>query len=601
MEGITCQHQDETCSAKCSTKADFYIDDKELYVCNNHHRAWYRNDDCTKLTDFSKVRTIIEVFGILMKKFEGYLLAQEESEEAQDLLIRTSRSKIIMNGLNLQLNEAKRKTKYYKYDSIFKKIKTIKNEITSYSLYSEFSKSDSWNNSFLKVNRKHKKSINLDDIGQEDSGSSTEEDNHKLRKNTPELTRISDKKAKRFLEESLELPPLRTSTTIYNKTKGHKDRRVQSKDLSKKEPKEESKEDRNYHPKKRELKRISLQREEDREGYQKEQIFTKSKRQKRQDATCSCKQEDPKAVEKRNQIEKEHEQCKQQNQALTNEVANIKRQNADLLKKYERDMQKEKEKNDKLAQQLKDMKDTHERMKQSLISNLDLSKHSDFSLLYKITTGEDKQIGPETTLILKLDNPKHMKFLISLNKRMPDIDRLDLYNIPLNCQEVKTFLATHFPNKVRLLYFNYLSRLSSCVPFYLEELVEVSKRVTGVLFIYKFEVSQDQLVALFSASRHKQWFGLPYCKLSLSSVPDFGGTLAGSTIQGLNLRSCGDSSYGDWDNNESHFENLIAGLSKEEDFRKNLEGIGMFACGMEKNVVKKILADHGFGHVEIDD
>ncbi|CAI2366331.1 unnamed protein product [Moneuplotes crassus] len=250
-------------------------------------------------------------------------------------------------------------------------------------------------------------------------------------------------------------------------------------------------------------------------------------------------------------------------------------------------------------QEKENLKADYDNIKQGLISKLNLSECSDLTLFYKITTGEDEQIGPEAELTLNLNNPKHMEFLTSLNKRMPDIDVLNLDNIPLNCQEVKTFLSTHFPNKVRFLDFNYDSPLSSCVSFYLEELVEVSKRVTGVLYIYNFEVSQDQLVALFSANRHTEYFGFPECKLSLSSVPDFGGTLAGSTMQRLDLEGCGGSSYGDWGNNESHFENLIAGLSKEEDFRKNLKEIGMIKCGMEKNVVEKILADHDFGHVEI--
>ncbi|CAI2368343.1 unnamed protein product [Moneuplotes crassus] len=250
-------------------------------------------------------------------------------------------------------------------------------------------------------------------------------------------------------------------------------------------------------------------------------------------------------------------------------------------------------------QEKENLKADYDNIKLGLISKLNLSECSYLSLLYKITTGQDKQIGPETGLTLTLNNPKHMEFLTSLNKRMPDIDCLDLDNIPLNCQEVNTFLATHFPNKVRVLHFNFGSSVSSCVSFYLEELVEVSKRVTGQLFIYNFEVPQDQLVSLFSANRHTKYFGLPFCKLSLSSVPGFGGTLAGSTMQGLNLGGCGGSSYGDWGNNESHFENLIAGLSKEEDFRENLKWIGMGKCGMEMNVVKKILVDHGFGHVEI--
>ncbi|CAI2366591.1 unnamed protein product [Moneuplotes crassus] len=280
---------------------------------------------------------------------------------------------------------------------------------------------------------------------------------------------------------------------------------------------------------------------------------------------------------------------------LTLERSTVERLNKELEDQSERHTEELKAP----EQEKENLKINYDNIRLGLISNLNLSERSDLSLLYKIITGEDKQIRSKTILPLNLDNPKHMEFLRFLNKRMSSIHTLNLRYIPLNCREVKTFLSTHFPNKVSVLNFNCLSSLSSCVPFYLEELVEVSKRVTGWLFIYKFEVSQDQLVSLFSANRHKIWFGFTDCKLSLSSVPDFEGTLAGSTMKGLSLTSCGRSSYGDWGNNECHFENLIAGLSKEEDFRKNLKRIRMDWCGMEENDVEKILVDHGFGHVKI--
>ncbi|CAI2381523.1 unnamed protein product [Moneuplotes crassus] len=88
-----------------------------------------------------------------------------------------------------------------------------------------------------------------------------------------------------------------------------------------------------------------------------------------------------------------------------------------------------------------------------------------------------------------------------------------------------------------------------------------------------FEVSQHQMGVLLAANKDKKSLGFISCKLDLSSVPQFGGALQGSTIEGLDLNGCGLSELGDWENNPSHFENLIEGLAKEQDFKNNLKMI----------------------------
>ncbi|CAI2360229.1 unnamed protein product [Moneuplotes crassus] len=182
---------------------------------------------------------------------------------------------------------------------------------------------------------------------------------------------------------------------------------------------------------------------------------------------------------------------------------------------------------------------------------------------------------------------------------MPDIKILSLNNMPQRCKEMKHFMANHFPDKVGVLNFNKCSTMNSRLEFYFDELMEVSQRVIGELYIHNFEVSQAHLVSLLSANKHKQIFGLLDCKLDLSSVPDFGGRLAGSRIRCLDLSSSGGFSCCNWNYNVKDFENLIVGLSQEEDFLKNLQIIKMSECGMEKDVVEEILDDHGFLHVEI--
>mmetsp|Transcript_12499 Transcript_12499/g.12541 ORF Transcript_12499/g.12541 Transcript_12499/m.12541 type:complete len:226 (+) Transcript_12499:136-813(+) len=150
-------------------------------------------------------------------------------------------------------------------------------------------------------------------------------------------------------------------------------------------------------------------------------------------------------------------------------------------------------------------------------------------------TGRDIQFDPETILELDLSDPKHLKFLSSLDHKMPDLGGLTLSKIPEGNEDVKTFLQTGFPSEVREFTYNYSSSQISCLDLYVEELAAVSQRVKEVLYVYGFEVSESNLVTLLAANKHKAWFGFPDCKLSLSSVPDFGGKLEGSTLKGFGL------------------------------------------------------------------
>ncbi|CAI2363983.1 unnamed protein product [Moneuplotes crassus] len=289
-----------------------------------------------------------------------------------------------------------------------------------------------------------------------------------------------------------------------------------------------------------------------------------------------------KSMMKLKEKEAEIEDLRELNQTLLEDCSNENKALEEKVKILVENLKEIQNENVKLTEEAKKAECDFDELMQSLTSNLSTSDYSDFSLLYK------------TKIIYYYWVESTVWECVYI-----EIDKFDLNNIHENYREVKTFIANCFPNKVRELIFNYGTSQRCSLSFYLEELVGVSQRVTGALYICNFEVSQDQLVPFFSANRHKELFGFPYCKLDLSSAPYFGGSLAGSTLEGLVLDGCFGSLYGGCSNNESHFENLIAGLSQEEDFRKNLQNIYMLYCGIEKNVVKNILANHGFGHVEI--
>ncbi|CAI2383412.1 unnamed protein product [Moneuplotes crassus] len=209
------------------------------------------------------------------------------------------------------------------------------------------------------------------------------------------------------------------------------------------------------------------------------------------------------------------------------------------------------------------------------------------------------EFNEESTMRLELTNPKHMDFLIILNRRMPILNRLDLNGVPANNPKINTFLKYCFPVELKFFNFNCSSPLSSDLDFYVDALAGASAWVREVYSIYNFEVCEPQLKTLVCASKHMLRLGFQYCKFYLPTVPDFGGKLKGSVLKVLDLSSCGRKDYSNWVKNQVYFENLIEGLSKEEDFRASLQKIWLNQCGMQLKIVKRIMSKHGFAHVEI--
>ncbi|CAI2359175.1 unnamed protein product [Moneuplotes crassus] len=218
-----------------------------------------------------------------------------------------------------------------------------------------------------------------------------------------------------------------------------------------------------------------------------------------------------------------------------------------------------------------------------------------------VNSGQSKPIDVTSgnTIRLELTNLRDMNFLAFLDRRIPILNRMDLNKVPANNQHVKDFLQRYFPIELKFFNFNCSSTLSTGLDYYAEALTVSSTCVREVFSIYNFEICESHLVMLVCANKNMQRFGLQHCKFGLPTVPDFGGKLKGSTLKVLDLNACGRKGYSNWANNQLNFENLVEGLSKEEDFRANLQKIWMKQCGMQLKVIKRIMSKHGFAHLEI--
>ncbi|CAI2363211.1 unnamed protein product [Moneuplotes crassus] len=567
MKSPKCQHEECTESSVC------YLSENKLYLCQHHHLDQYLDYDPVPLVDDSTVEMNLRTIEICRKVFIVFTQMMNEGQIPLDEEDLSTTVREELNHIFNKLKEAQETNKHYELYRLLNKTVDIKDILQKNQLYVEFLVTRAWDYSLSAAKGESLKSSELVEI--------------ELKR---EYKATFDRIARKFrdLRHGIEQRHQKEIDELRQKNQTYKEEKKSLKREKKQLITDYNKLCDDYN----ELDQRTRQLEIDVAS-----LKEASKEKGEKISELQKHNRDSKQKKKILKIKLKEEQASHQAsiEDLTKKINDLK----DNVKSLWEDIKETKMRNGRLIEENKRKERDYEQMKQSLLTKLNLSEYSDLSLFYKIITGEHKQIEPETMLTLKLDNPKHMEFLRSLNTRMPEIDGLNLDNIPLNCQEVKMFLAIHFPNQVRTFNFNCDSPLSSTLSFYLDELTEVSQRVSGWLFIHRFEVSQDQIVYLFSVNGHQEYFGFSWCKLDLSSVPEFGGSLAGNTIKALGLYSCGGSSYCDWGNNESHFANLIAGLSKEEDFRKNLGWIDILECGMEKIEVEKILMDNGFGHVEI--
>mmetsp|Transcript_9386 Transcript_9386/g.9073 ORF Transcript_9386/g.9073 Transcript_9386/m.9073 type:complete len:203 (-) Transcript_9386:33-641(-) len=198
-----------------------------------------------------------------------------------------------------------------------------------------------------------------------------------------------------------------------------------------------------------------------------------------------------------------------------------------------------------------------------------------------------------------MDSPGDMDVIKGLDKRLPDLERLSIRNIPRESQEeARHCIAKYFPKNVREFSFNIDSDLGS-ISLYHSALLAAAPCVTKTVYLYNFKISQPQTVALLAAFHKVTRFAFYSCILYISSVPSFPDSMANSNIRELDFNYSGDSDRGDWGKDSSCFSNLMAGLAQVDTLRENLEKVFMCWCGMEEEEIKEILENCGYGNVRI--
>ncbi|CAI2359016.1 unnamed protein product [Moneuplotes crassus] len=216
-------------------------------------------------------------------------------------------------------------------------------------------------------------------------------------------------------------------------------------------------------------------------------------------------------------------------------------------------------------------------------------------------SGYVKFTEDDTDLFLRFDKEEHLKLIKSIKMRLPKLEILSIgITIPRDVDHLNQFLERYFPKRVASLTLHIDPTDHFESNNLVQNLLYICPNVMGKLFLWNLRIPQDRLVKLISVNKTKITLGLLKCKLMLDSVPVFEEDLVGSTLQTLNLSGCRSCFKENWEEDCSLFKNLIAGLSKCEDFKSNLHKIILHDYKLSREEVSQIILENGFEEVVID-
>lgn len=223
-----------------------------------------------------------------------------------------------------------------------------------------------------------------------------------------------------------------------------------------------------------------------------------------------------------------------------------------------------------------------------------------FDQLYYEVTGKIENINEKCWITLVLRYGKDMMFLMRFkDKKFPNLNRLDLNNVPACNTFVEKFLRKSFPKVIQTFSFNWDTKQLSNIDFYLKAIIKIAPRIKHTLHLCNFEINSEQLIAIFKAFNHVEWVWFNFCNLNVPKLLNLKDYLGDFYIQNLSFWGSGGQNYSDWSYHPNKFENIIDAIGQFEFPKLNFREISMHECGMDYEVVEAILKDNGLNSAKI--
>ena len=191
-----------------------------------------------------------------------------------------------------------------------------------------------------------------------------------------------------------------------------------------------------------------------------------------------------------------------------------------------------------------------------------------------------------------------MSLLKILSKlKIPQLNRIDLNSVPVDWEEVKSFLSKSISN-INILWFNTDDKIELSASKYLESLKVTSTKTSDKFVVDKTNFSSDEFREMVCAAKGtKRWY-FQYDIIPLDEQVDFG-NMEGSKLEHLGFQYSGGSDYSNWKAHPMRFKNLVASIAKSQGLKVSLKTLYIGDCEITKEKAQKVLNKYNLKSVEL--
>jgi hypothetical protein len=281
------------------------------------------------------------------------------------------------------------------------------------------------------------------------------------------------------------------------------------------------------------------------------------------------------------------EQLKRQHQKELKELNEINYQNDKKIEELKAEFQRVdaecRNLKEKLIEENNELKDS-----KPLLNYLTFSSH------YENIVGSNKEFTSSNSIDLDTSNDEVKSLLKLMGKfKLPKLNDITLKYVEEKDEVVRDFMLSLEVEALNQFYFNYVCSKVIKIDYYTDALVKVATISHYKAFcIDNSEVNTENFKLLMTAAKNNELIGFRECNLTIDAEFSFGTSLDKSTFTELSLSKSGRADRSDFASNPERLTNIIKALGKCPRIKQNLKKIYLNGCGLDKDVVEKLLKDN---------
>ncbi|CAI2375787.1 unnamed protein product [Moneuplotes crassus] len=189
--------------------------------------------------------------------------------------------------------------------------------------------------------------------------------------------------------------------------------------------------------------------------------------------------------------------------------------------------------------------------------------------------------------------------------KMPKFTEVKIFTYKKRQKILNSFMEESLPNEIQELKFirskgDIHNRNLEKIGKYFKGLRLVLPRVISNVSISRFDISKKQLQSIFYLSKGAKGLTFNWCKLDLITVPNLGKSAKQCRIEQLIIYGCGLEFLCNWNENSSHFSNLVCGLSQTEWAHSSLKKIFLNNNNLHQQEIVDTLKEYQLNHLKFN-